>query len=77
MGADVLVNGIRTDSLSQLVPEKDRSRANLLTKSSVQSVTTITEAGFREQATSGPSFSRQDRQRCVQVIAVVRARRTH
>ena len=77
MGADVLVNGIRTDSVSRLVPEKDRSRANLLTKSSVQSVTTITEDGVREQGTSGPSFSRQDRQSCVQVLAVVRARRRH
>jgi prophage antirepressor-like protein len=33
--------GIRTDSVPQLIPEKDRSRAAVLTKSS-----TITEAGF-------------------------------
>jgi prophage antirepressor-like protein len=38
--------GIRTDSVPQLIPEKDRSRAAVLTKGSVQSVTTITEAGF-------------------------------
>ena len=38
--------GIRTDSVPQLVPEKDRSRANVLTKGSVQSVTTVTEDGF-------------------------------
>jgi prophage antirepressor-like protein len=38
--------GIRTDNVPQLVPEKDRSRANVLTKGSVQSVTTITEDGF-------------------------------
>jgi prophage antirepressor-like protein len=38
--------GMRTDSVAQLVPEQDRSRATVLTKGSVQSVTTITEAGF-------------------------------
>jgi prophage antirepressor-like protein len=38
--------GIRTDSVPQLVPEQERSRAAVLTKGSVQSVTTITETGF-------------------------------
>ncbi len=38
--------GIRTDSVPLLIPEQDRSRAAVLTKGSVQSVTTITEAGF-------------------------------
>jgi prophage antirepressor-like protein len=38
--------GIRTDCVPQLIPEKDRSRAAVLTKGSVRSVTTITEAGF-------------------------------
>jgi prophage antirepressor-like protein len=38
--------GIRTDNVPKLVPEQDRGRATLLTKGSVQSVTTITEDGF-------------------------------
>ena len=38
--------GIRTDTVTKLVPEQDRSHATLLTKGSIQSVTTITENGF-------------------------------
>ncbi len=38
--------GIRTDTVPKLVPEQDRGRATVLTKGSVQSVTTITEDGF-------------------------------
>jgi prophage antirepressor-like protein len=38
--------GIRTDNVPKLVPEQDRGRATVLTKGSVQSVTTITENGF-------------------------------
>ncbi|MFL5281839.1 MAG: Bro-N domain-containing protein [Rhodopila sp.] len=38
--------GIRTDNVPQLVPEQDRGRATVLSKGSVQSVTTITEDGF-------------------------------
>jgi prophage antirepressor-like protein len=38
--------GIRTDNVPKLVPEQDRDRAIVLTKGSVQSVTTITEDGF-------------------------------
>jgi prophage antirepressor-like protein len=37
---------IRTDTVPKLVPEQDRGRATVLTKGSVQSVTTITEDGF-------------------------------
>jgi prophage antirepressor-like protein len=38
--------GLRTDTVPKLVPEQDRSHATVLTKGSVQSVTTVTEAGF-------------------------------
>src|SRR3954453_23334634 len=38
--------GLRTDSVPKLVPEQDRSHATVLTKGSVQSVITVTEAGF-------------------------------
>jgi len=38
--------GIRTDAVLQLVPEAERSHATVLSKGSVQSVTTVTEAGF-------------------------------
>jgi prophage antirepressor-like protein len=38
--------GVRTDNVPKLVPEQDRGRATVLTKGSVQSVTTITENGF-------------------------------
>jgi hypothetical protein len=38
--------GVRTDIATKLVPEQDLSRATLLTKGSIQSVTTITEDGF-------------------------------
>src|SRR3954453_8182862 len=38
--------GLRTDSVPKLVPEQDRSHATVLAKGSVQSVITVTEAGF-------------------------------
>jgi prophage antirepressor-like protein len=38
--------GFRTDTVPQLVPGRERSRAAVLTKGSVQSVITITEEGF-------------------------------
>lgn len=38
--------GIRTETVSKLVSEQDRSHATVLTKGSVQSVITITEEGF-------------------------------
>jgi prophage antirepressor-like protein len=38
--------GLRTDTVPQLVPEQERGHATVLTKGSVQSVTTITEEGF-------------------------------
>lgn len=39
--------GLRTENVPSLVPEQDRSHAAVLTKGGVQSVTTVTAAGFR------------------------------
>jgi prophage antirepressor-like protein len=39
--------GLRTENVPSLVPEQDRGHAAVLTKGSVQSVTTVTEAGFK------------------------------
>ncbi|CAH2602823.1 Bro-N domain-containing protein [Rhodovastum atsumiense] len=49
--------GIRTDTVTQLVPEPHRSHATVLSKGSVQSVTTITEQGFALLVAQSPKLA--------------------
>jgi prophage antirepressor-like protein len=46
--------GLRTDTVPKWVPEQDRSHATVLTKGSIQSVTTITEVGFNLLVAQSP-----------------------